>query len=62
MTAGLVTKIIDNLQISLKDLHVRIEHEDCAEPDNSFSIGYTLQGIDLYTTDENWQRVYIDRT
>ena len=31
-------------------------------PDNSFSLGVTLQEIDLYTTDENWGRIYIDRT
>ena len=62
MTAGLITKIVDNLQISLQNLHLRIENEDTIEPDNSFSLGITLQGIDLYTTDENWQRIYVDRT
>lgn len=62
MTAGLVTKIVDNLQISLQNMHLRVEHEDLIEPDNSFSLGLTLQNIDLYTTDEYWQRTYIDRT
>jgi len=42
MTASLVTKIIDNLQISLKNLHVRVENEDTTEPDLSFSMGLTL--------------------
>ena len=42
MTAGLITKIVDNLQISLQNLHMRIENEDTIEPDNSFSLGITL--------------------
>lgn len=42
-------------------MHLRVEHEDLIEPDNSFSLGLTLQNIDLYTTDEYWQRTYIDR-
>lgn len=62
MTAGLITKIVDNLQINLQNMHIRIENDDMIEPDNSFSIGITLQEIDLYTTDENWERTYIDRT
>ena len=62
MTAGLVTKIVDNLQISLQNMHLRVEHEDYIEPVNSFSLGLTLQDIDLYTTDENGERTYLDRT
>ena len=62
MTSSLITKIVDNLQINLKDIHVRIENEDTLEPENSFSLGITLQEIDLYTTDANWKRVYLDRT
>ena len=42
MVASLVTKIVDNLQISLENLHVRVEHEDTMTPENSFSIGITL--------------------
>ena len=62
MTSSLITKIVDNLQINLKDIHVRIENQDTLEPENSFSLGITLQEIDLYTTDEHWKRVYLDRT
>ena len=62
ITASLVTKIVDNLQVRLEDLHIRIEHEDTIQTENSFSLGVTLQAIDLFTTDQNWQRVYIDRT
>lgn len=57
-----MTKIVDNLQINLQDLHLRIEHEDTIQTENSFSLGITLQEIDLFTTDQNWERIYIDRT
>ena len=62
MTSSLVTKIVDNLQVSLKNLHVRVEREDIITPQNSFSLGITLQEIDLYTTNHKWERIYIDRT
>lgn len=42
MTAGLITKIVDNIQINIKDLHLRVENEDTIEIDNSFSLGITL--------------------
>jgi len=28
MMSSLITKVIDNLQVSLKNVHVRIENED----------------------------------
>ena len=62
MTTGLITKIVDNIQINLKNLHLRVENEDTLEIENSFSLGITLQEIDLYTTNENWERIYLDRT
>ena len=42
MTAGLITKIVDNIQINIKNLHLRVENEDTLETDNSFSLGITL--------------------
>ena len=42
MMASLVTKIVDNLQVSLEGLHIRVEREDTSEPENSFSLGITL--------------------
>ena len=54
MKESLITKIVDNLQISLSNMHLRVEYEDLKEPDDSFSLGLTLQNVELYTTDENW--------
>ena len=62
MTESLITKIVDNLQISLRNIHIRVEYENLKEPDDSFSLGLTLQNVDLQTTDENWEPTYIDRT
>ena len=62
MFASLVTKIIDNLQIRVENLHIRIENEDSVEINNQFSMGVTLQEIDLHTTNSEWERIYVDRT
>jgi len=42
MTSSMVTKIVDNLQIRLEDLHLRVEHQDTIQTENSFSLGITL--------------------
>jgi hypothetical protein len=39
---GLVTKIIDNLQISLTNVHIRVENEDLDDKESTFSLGVTL--------------------
>ena len=62
MFGGLVSKIVDNLQVTLTNLHVRIENEDDNNPINQFSLGISLQAIDLYTTNRKWERGYVDRT
>ena len=62
MFGGLVGKIVDNLQVSLTNLHLRIENEDDNNPINQFSLGVSLQAIDLYTTNRKWERGYVDRT
>jgi len=62
MMSSLVTKIVDNLQIKLTNMHIRIENEDAVDRNNQFSLGVTLQGIDLHTTDDCWERIFIDRT
>lgn len=62
MFGGLVSKIVDNLQVSLTNLHLRIENEDDNNPINQFSLGISLQAIDLYTTNRKWDKVYVDLT
>lgn len=63
MVANLVTKIIDNLQASIKRIHVRVEHKDGAQTSHrDFSIGVTLEAIDFHTTTSSWEKTFIDRT
>jgi vacuolar protein sorting-associated protein 13A/C len=61
MMSSMVTRIIDNLQVTLRNIHVRIENQDKADENRSFSLGVTLQAADLFTTDSTWKRSYIDR-
>jgi hypothetical protein len=56
MMSALVTKVIDNLQVSLSKIHIRVENVDTDVENNQFSLGVTLQSIDLYTTDKEWNR------
>ena len=57
---NLTTKIVDNIQISIKNLHIR--YEDCQNFGKPFSMGLTLEQLDIDTTNEDWQVDFIDRT
>lgn len=50
-------KIIDNIQLLFKNIHVRWE-----DPVQGFSFGITLQELQANTTDENWKQAFLDRT
>ena len=43
-------------------MHIRIENEDDNNPINQFSLGISLQAIDLFTTNRNWEKKFIDRS
>jgi vacuolar protein sorting-associated protein 13A/C len=62
MMSALITKVIDNLQLSLSKIHIRVENVDNDVENNQFSMGVTLQSIDLYTTDKDWNRQFVDRS
>ena len=55
--AGLITKIINNLSIDVKDIHIRIESKNSAQVTN-FSCGLCLKEASFYTTNDNWEREY----
>ena len=52
-TDSLVTAIIDNLQISIKNIHIRYE-DSIATPGHPFALGLTLREFSAVSTDENW--------
>jgi vacuolar protein sorting-associated protein 13A/C len=56
----LTAKIIDNLEVSLTNLHIR--YEDCTSiPSATFSCGVTIETLALTTTDESWSSRFVTR-
>ncbi len=51
-------KIIDNLQITIKNIHVRFEDTI----NNKYSWGFCLDKIEIYTTNKNGEKIFVDRT
>ncbi|TPX68863.1 hypothetical protein SpCBS45565_g02841 [Spizellomyces sp. 'palustris'] len=54
----LVTKIVDNLQITMKNIHIRYE-DSLSNPSNPFSVGITLEELSAVSCDQNWQPAFI---
>jgi vacuolar protein sorting-associated protein 13A/C len=57
-TNQLVSKIIDNLQISLNNIHVRYE-DDISNPGHPFAAGVTLSEISAISTNDEWIPTFI---
>ncbi|KAL1297408.1 hypothetical protein AAFC00_004942 [Neodothiora populina] len=57
-TASLVTAIVDNLQISVKNVHIRYE-DSISAPGHPFAAGLTLSELSAVSTDENWKPTFI---
>lgn len=51
----LVTQIIKNVQLNIKDIHIRYE-DKVTNPGNPFSLGVSLHNLSVNTTDETWKR------
>ena len=45
-------KIIDNIQIKVKSVHIRLEEHFSG--DTSYTFGATLNSLEVNTTNENW--------
>jgi anti-sigma28 factor (negative regulator of flagellin synthesis) len=54
------SKIIDNIEITLKNAHFRYEDSQSI-PGNPFSAGITLNSFTLSTCDENWHEKFVAR-
>ncbi|VDB89351.1 Bgt-5295 [Blumeria graminis f. sp. tritici] len=57
-TESLVNKIVDNLQITVKNIHIRYE-DSISAPGHPFAIGVTLQEFSAISTDGDWKPTYI---
>ena len=57
-TDSLVTAIVDNLQISIKNIHIRYE-DSISAPGHPFALGFTLKELSAVSTDENWRPTFV---
>lgn len=53
----LMGKVIDNIKITVKNIHIRFEYSDIRK----FTVGVVLESIESYTTNENWEIHFTDR-
>ncbi|KAK9474293.1 uncharacterized protein V1510DRAFT_428530 [Dipodascopsis tothii] len=57
-TDSLVTKIIDNLQITVKNIHLRYE-DSVSAPGHPFALGLTLAEFSAVSADQRWNPIFI---
>lgn len=60
-TQSLVTAVVDNLQVSIKNVHFRYE-DSVASPNHPFAVGVTLKELSAVSTDSNWNPTFIQST
>ncbi|POM65760.1 Vacuolar protein sorting-associated protein, partial [Phytophthora palmivora] len=56
--ARLVNKIIDNLELHIRRIHIRVE--DYSTGDHPFAMGLTIESVHVQSTNSNWQPSYVD--
>jgi len=55
---SLITAIVDNLQVSIKNIHIRYE-DSIAAPGHPYALGLTLQEFSAVSTDSDWKPTLI---
>lgn len=55
----LITNIIKNVQLTVKNIHIRYE-DKITNPKAPFSLGITLSNLIVESTDENWKKAIIE--
>ncbi|KAI0171728.1 vacuolar protein sorting-associated protein 13 [Hypoxylon sp. FL1284] len=60
-TESLVTKIVDNLQVTVKNIHVRYE-DSISAPGHPFALGVTLTEFSAVSTDGEWKPTFIQNS
>ncbi|KAI0535905.1 vacuolar protein sorting-associated protein 13 [Xylaria digitata] len=60
-TESLVTKIVDNLQVTVKNIHVRYE-DSISAPGHPFALGATLEEFSAVSTDGEWEPTFIQNS
>ncbi|KAE9408077.1 vacuolar protein sorting-associated protein vps13 [Gymnopus androsaceus JB14] len=59
--SSLTAKIINNLQITVKNIHIRYE-DKMSVPGHPFAAGITLAGFTAVSVNEEWQPTFIEST
>jgi vacuolar protein sorting-associated protein 13A/C len=60
-TQSLTTAIVDNLQVSIKNVHLRYE-DSLAAPGHPFAVGFTFKEMSAVSTDADWRPTFIQST
>lgn len=60
-TESLITKIVDNLQVTIKNIHIRYE-DDSILTEEPYSVGLTLNELSAVSTDQSWIPSFISIT
>ncbi|KAJ5225571.1 hypothetical protein N7468_006796 [Penicillium chermesinum] len=60
-TQSMITAVVDNLQISIKNVHLRYE-DSVASPNHPFAVGVTLKELSAVSTDAEWNPTFIQST
>ena len=58
-TTQLVTKIIDNLQVTIENIHIRYEDKISHSDGRMFSVGVTLEGLSAVSADSDWIETFL---
>ena len=53
-------KVVDNIQIKIKNIHFRLE--DHFSGDTSYTFGIVMKALEVHTTNEQWAATFIDRS
>ena len=59
--SSLVTRIIDNLQVTVRNIHVRYE-DALSSPEHPFAVGFILAELSAVSTDENWEPTFVQNS
>lgn len=57
-TESLITKIVDNLQVTIKNIHIRYEDESVLT-ESPYALGLLLEELSAVSTDEGWTPSFI---
>ncbi|EAZ62765.2 vacuolar sorting [Scheffersomyces stipitis CBS 6054] len=60
-TESLITKIVDNLQVTIKNIHIRYE-DDSVLAESPYALGISLNELSAVSTDEGWKPSFIEIT